>query len=159
MGDDDRWRRTFEAEQARMWRTLLAHTRDPEVAADAVAEAFAQGLRRGDDVRDPAAWAWRAAFRIADGLLAERGAAPRGGDASDPPAPGVPEDAVDLIDALDRLPALDRRVVVLALVGGLGAAEVGALVDASPGAVRVRLHRARRALRTALADPTREEIS
>lgn len=158
MGDgDDRWRRTFEAEQARMWRSLVAHTRDPEAAADAVAEAFAQGIRRGDEVRDPAAWAWRTAFRIADGLLASR--EPRDSGPADPPAPGVPEDAVDLLDALDRLPALDRRVVVLALVGGLGAAEIGALVDATPGAVRVRLHRARRQLRSALTDQPREEIS
>lgn len=57
----DRWRQTFEAEQQRMWQTLLAHTRNPDIAADAVAEAFAQGLRRGVAVRDPAAWAWRSA--------------------------------------------------------------------------------------------------
>jgi len=44
---------------------LPAHI-DPEVASDAVAEAFAQLIRRGDEVRDPRAWVWRSAFRIAD---------------------------------------------------------------------------------------------
>jgi len=44
--------------------------------------------------------------------------------------------------------------VVLSLVGGWSAAEVGAIVDASPGAVRVRLHRARRRLRAALTEGT-----
>jgi RNA polymerase sigma-70 factor, ECF subfamily len=165
-GDDDqRWRTVFEAEQARMFRTLLAHVGDAEVAADAVAEAFAQGLRRGDAVRDPAAWVWRTAFRVAAGLAAERRRSPaplgvgRGADPVDPAA--VPDEVVALLDALGRLPEPDRRVVVLGLVGGLGAAEVGAIVGARPGAVRVRLHRARRRLQAALADqpsPDPEEV-
>lgn len=154
-GDDDqRWRAVFEAEQARMFRTLLAHGGDAEVAADAVAEAFAQGLRRGDAVRDPAAWVWRTAFRVAAGLLAERRHRPPTGlggpDPADPAA--VPDEVVALLDALGRLPETDRQVVVLGLVGGLSATEVGAVVGVSAGAVRVRLHRARRRLRDALAD-------
>ncbi|HJS26677.1 MAG TPA: hypothetical protein VJ913_06090, partial [Actinomycetota bacterium] len=55
-----------------MWRAVLAFAGDPEVASDAVAEAFAQVLRRGEDVRDPEGWVWRAAFRIASGELKER---------------------------------------------------------------------------------------
>ena len=35
------------------------------MADEAVAETFAQLLRRGEAVEDPAAWAWRTAFRIA----------------------------------------------------------------------------------------------
>jgi RNA polymerase sigma-70 factor, ECF subfamily len=160
--DDERWRQAFEAEQGRMWRALWVHGGDPDLAADAVAEAFAQGIRRGAEVRDPAAWTWRAAFRIADGLLAERrrtaADTDAGGDVPDPA--GLPDEVVGLIDVLGRLPEADRRVVVLSLVGGLGAAEVGSIVGASPGAVRVRLHRARRRLRDALTDrsPTPEEV-
>lgn len=177
--DEERWRRVFEAEHGRMWRALWVHGGDPELAADAVAEAFAQGIRRGAEVRDPAAWTWRAAFRIAHGMLAERrrssggagaGAADRGhGLDLDPPDPaGLPDEVVALVDVLGRLPATDRQVVVLSLVGGLGAAEVGVVVGASAGAVRVRLHRARRRLRDALTDrpdlspapaPTPEEAS
>src|SRR6266496_2776548 len=51
----------------------MAFTGDREVASDAVAEAFAQALRRGDAIRDPLRWIWRAAFRIAAGELKERG--------------------------------------------------------------------------------------
>jgi hypothetical protein len=69
---DDRWRRTFEDEQARLWQALWAFGGDREIAAEAVAEAFAQGVRRGDAVVDPAAWVWKAAFRICAGLLAAR---------------------------------------------------------------------------------------
>lgn len=158
MGNDrDRWRRTFDAEQQRMWQTLLAHTRNPDIAADAVAEAFAQGLRRGVAVRDPAAWAWRSAFRIANGMLADhRRTGTSGGDGqalrSLVDFGALPDDAVALLDALDRLPVGDRQLIVLALVGGLGSDEIGALTGARPGTVRVRLHRARGRLRAALAD-------
>jgi hypothetical protein len=39
------------------------------VANDAVAEAFAQAIRRGDEVRDPLRWVTKAAYRIAAGEL------------------------------------------------------------------------------------------
>jgi RNA polymerase sigma-70 factor, ECF subfamily len=157
---DDRLREVFEAEHARLWRSLLAHTRDAEIASDAVAEAFAQAVRRGDALRDPAAWVWRAAFRIASGQLAAR----RGRNEAAPECQAspdtLPDDVVALLDALARLDQTDRRVVVLSLVGGLSAFEVGRIIDASPGAVRVRLHRARRRLRVALgSDPSPEATS
>ena len=56
----------------RLWRALLAYDGDPDVASDAVAEAYAQLLRRGGAVRDPQAWVWRAGFRIAAGELKRR---------------------------------------------------------------------------------------
>jgi predicted RNA polymerase sigma factor len=47
-----------------IWRALLAYTGDSAVAEDALSEAFAQALGRGDALRDPARWIWRVAFRI-----------------------------------------------------------------------------------------------
>ncbi|HET6753375.1 MAG TPA: sigma factor-like helix-turn-helix DNA-binding protein [Jiangellaceae bacterium] len=157
---DERLREVFEAEHARLWRSLLAHTNDAEIASDAVAEAFAQAVRRGDALRDPAAWVWRAAFRIASGQLAARRGrhevAPRCQASPDT----LPDDLVALLDALARLNQTDRRVIVLSLVGGFSAVEVGRIIDASPGAVRVRLHRARRRLRVALSsDPSPKATS
>lgn len=149
----DRLRSVFESEHARLWRSVLALTGDPDMASDVVAEAFAQAVRRGDALHDPQAWVWRAAFRIAGGQLSARHG--RETVVVDPPdAPSsdaLPDDVVALLDALGRLAAQDRRVVVLVLVGGLSAAEAGAVVNASAGAVRVRLHRARARLRAALA--------
>jgi len=62
-------RAVFAAEHERLWRSLLAYAGDPEVASEAAAEAFAQAVRRGAALRDPAAWVWRSAFRIAAGLV------------------------------------------------------------------------------------------
>lgn len=152
MGSEDRLRSVFEAEHARLWRSVLAHTGDPEVASDSVAEAFAQAVRRGDAVRDPVAWLWRAAFRIASGQLAARRRWDERDAGSSASSDTLPDEVIALLDALSRLGETDRRVVVLSLVGGLSASEVGRVIDASAGAVRVRLHRARSRLRTALTD-------
>ena len=62
----------YRADADRLWRAVYAFAADPEIASDAVAEAYAQVLHRGAAVRDPQAWTWRAAFRIASGALKAR---------------------------------------------------------------------------------------
>ncbi|MGH2392532.1 MAG: RNA polymerase sigma factor, partial [Candidatus Limnocylindria bacterium] len=62
----------YRQEGDRLWRALVAFGRDPDLASDAVAEAFAQALRRGSGINDLPAWVWRAAFRIAAGELKRR---------------------------------------------------------------------------------------
>jgi Sigma-70 region 2 len=57
----DRVERAYREHAPRVWRAVLAYSSDREIANDAVAEAFAQVLRRGDDVRDPLTWVWTAA--------------------------------------------------------------------------------------------------
>jgi RNA polymerase sigma-70 factor (ECF subfamily) len=64
--------RLYREDGARLWRALVAFSGDREVASDAVAEAFAQALGRGEELRDPQRWVWRAAFRIAAGELKDR---------------------------------------------------------------------------------------
>ena len=56
----------------RIYRAVWAFSQDSDLASDAVAEAFAQALARGSAIRSPAAWIWRAAFRIAGGMLQQR---------------------------------------------------------------------------------------
>ena len=141
----DRVRGAYEATHARLWRAVLAFSGSREVTDDAVAEAFAQVLRRGDEVRDVEAWVWRSAFAIARGELAHRSF---GG-----PAPAVevgepmPEPAVDLMRALGRLPAGDRELLVLVHIGGWAPSELAEITGTSASTVRVRLHRANKRAR------------
>jgi DNA-directed RNA polymerase specialized sigma24 family protein len=65
--------RLYRDQRDRMWRAVFAFAGDPEVASDAVAEAFAQALRRGEAVRSPERWVWRTVFRVAAGELKEQG--------------------------------------------------------------------------------------
>ncbi len=55
-GHDDAGRRleqVYREHGARLWRAVLLASGSREVADDAVAEAFAQALRRGGALRDP----------------------------------------------------------------------------------------------------------
>ncbi len=56
-------------------------------------------------------------------------------------------DGVRLMESLGRLPDDQREVLWLAKVEGMTAAEIAKVVGASPGAVKVRLHRASARLR------------
>ena len=86
----------------------------------------------------------------------------------DSPHPEVPspartdDQAVDrqaLQEALDALPLSLRTVVVLKDIYGLSCQEIGDQVGASEGAVKVRLHRARRRLKLMLlGEDDRDEV-
>jgi len=148
----DRVRRAWNEHHERLWRAVLAWSGDPDVASDAVAEAFAQALRRGDEVDDVPRWVWRSAFRIAGGLLQDRRIRDGRGAAVPEGTAPAPDDLVVLLDALTRLRPSDREVITLSLVGGWSSHDIAELVGSTSGAVRVRLSRARRQLRHLLED-------
>jgi RNA polymerase sigma-70 factor (ECF subfamily) len=100
----------------RLWRSLVAFTGSPDLASDAMAEAFAQALGRGDHVRDHAAWVWRASFRIAAGDLKRLRAGASG--LARPTAVELPESVVDLVVALRALSPNQRAAAVLRWVCG-----------------------------------------
>jgi RNA polymerase sigma-70 factor (ECF subfamily) len=139
--------RLYRERGDRLWRAVLAYSGDSDVASDAVSEAFAQALRRGDAIRDPEAWVWRAAFRIAAGELADRrrGATP----AADlrPRSYEMPEPAEALLTALSRLSPKQRACVVLHHYAGYPVKEIAAIVGSTSAAVRVHLSQGRKRLR------------
>ena len=149
-------RAAYDEVHNRLWRAVLAWSGSPDVADEAVAEAFAQLLRRGDEVRDPAAWVWRAAFRLAAGDLRRRQVSQRdvpGGAAGlAAPPDHLPDDAMVLLEALAHLSDQQRKCVALVDIAGHTAPSAAALLDTSAATVRVQLLRARRRLRTLLAD-------
>lgn len=152
--DIDRVRAAYERIHGRLWRAVLAWSGSTDVADDAVAEAFAQVLRRGDEVNDPEAWAWRAAFRIAAGELSRRREAGLVADVPEVATAGdggwLPPLAWDLVVALGRLSDQQRACVALRDVGGLDIAEVAAALGTSAGTVRVQHLKGRRRLRELL---------
>lgn len=133
----------------RIWRAILAFSGDPEVASDAVAEAFAQVLRRGDAVEDPERWVWRAAFRIASGELKERRKRPVTETIE---TYEMEEPARDLVVALSELSEKQRASVVLHDAAGYPAKEVARIMGSTEAAVRVHVMRGRRRLRELLQD-------
>lgn len=148
-GAEQRLERVYREQGERLWRAVFLASGSREVADDAVAEAFAQALRRGRALHDPAAWVWRAAFRIAAGELKERG---RVEAFSDEPVTDMPESFVDLWRALARLPAKQRAAVVLADYAEWSHREIAKTVGSTVSAVGVHVYRARRRLRELLED-------
>jgi RNA polymerase sigma-70 factor, ECF subfamily len=132
-----------------LWRGLVLYTGDPEIASDAVSEAFAQAMRRGTAVDQPMAWVTRAAFRIAAGELKRRGTLDyQIVDAADEPV--LPDPA--LAAALAQLSPKQRAAAILHFRDGYSLKEVATTIGSTPAAVSVHLHRAKARLRDLLGD-------
>jgi RNA polymerase sigma-70 factor, ECF subfamily len=114
----------YREEGPKLWRAIFAYAGDREVANDAVAEAFAQSIRRGDAIRDPRAWIWHAAFRIAAGELQRRGTQTEVPD--DLVAAGPEGDQV--MPALGSLTPRQRAVIVLRYYVGYEPTEIAGIL-------------------------------
>jgi RNA polymerase sigma-70 factor, ECF subfamily len=143
----ERVERLYREQGARMWHAVLAFAGDPEVASDAVAEAFAQALRRGEEIRDAERWIWRTMFRVAAGELKARS---RSVPMTIERTYEMEEPARELVAALSRLSERQRAAVVLHHAAGYPIREVAAIVGSTPAAVKVHLMRGRRRLRELL---------
>jgi RNA polymerase sigma factor (sigma-70 family) len=134
----------YRSHGERLWRAVFLYAGDREIASDAVAEAFAQAIRRGRAIRSPVPWITRAAFRIAAGELKERR---RHAELVAAPSYDMSESAVDLIIALRKIPERQRAAIVLRYYGGFSYPEIAKMTESTPGAVAVDVHRGRRRLR------------
>ena len=134
----------------RLWRALYAFAGDEDVASDAVAEAFAQALRRGSAIRDVRSWVWRSAFRLAKGDLK------RGSNLLRGPMPeGSFHDAhpdEQLLAALQELTPQQRAVIVLHYYVDCPVSEISRRTGINQLAVRAHLSRGRKRLRLLLGD-------
>jgi RNA polymerase sigma-70 factor, ECF subfamily len=143
----------YRADAPRLWRALFAYSGDAEIASDAVNEAYVQVIGRGDAVRDPAAWVWRTAFRVARGALQAR----RSGDqalAAEAATGGELDHYADpdLLPALRGLPEAQRAAVILFYYADLPIREIADRLGTNSLAVRANLSRGRRRLRDLLGD-------
>jgi RNA polymerase sigma-70 factor, ECF subfamily len=139
--------RLYRSQRGRMWQAVFAFAGDPEVASDAVAEAFTQALGRGDAIRSPERWLWRTVFRIAAGeLKARRLVGPeRTEDTYD-----MNDLARDLVATLANLSPKQRAAVVLHHAAGYPAKEIARIMGSTTPAVHVQLSPARKRLRELL---------
>jgi len=134
----------------RLWRALYAFAGNEDVASDGVAEAFAQALRRGSQIRDARSWIWRSAFRIAAGDLKRQSSLAHG---------PIPERAFhdvhadeQLLLALQGLTPQQRAVIVLHYYADCPVREISRRTGINPLAVRAHLSRGRKHLRLLLGD-------
>lgn len=140
---DEIWRATGPA----LWRAILAYSGGRrDVADDAVAEAFARAIERGPAIRDPKAYLYRIAFRIAAHDLRDPAPALEDHAISDP------EPLVDLLEAMRKLTPAQRAAVYLHYRADMPVREIARLLDTTGAAVRVNLMRGRRRLAELLGE-------
>jgi RNA polymerase sigma-70 factor (ECF subfamily) len=164
------------AEGGRMLAVARRMLRDEDAARDAVQEAFLlafRGLARFDGRSRLSTWLHRIVVNAALMKLRSRRAHPE--ESIEPLLPTFREDGHSTIEysewperpdhelaraelrgivraAIDRLPETYRTILLLRDIEELGTAEVAELLGVTSNAVKIRLHRARQALRE-LLDP------
>jgi RNA polymerase sigma-70 factor, ECF subfamily len=139
----------YRQEADRLWRALFAFAADADIASDAVAEAFAQAIRRGGAIRDPRAWVWKSGFRIAAGELKRRS---RNVDLVPYGSYSDPEVDSELLAALARLSDGQRAAVVLHYYADASVRTISQRTGMSALAVRANLSRGRKRLKLLLGD-------
>lgn len=129
-------------------------TGDMEEARDLVQEALLRAWKNWSRVRgfdDPQAWARRVLHNLAIGSWRRERSRSRAGVEAPASTPAPSVTYLDLVDALGRLPAKQRRALVLHDVVGLPVAEVAIELRTREGTVRSWLSRSRAFLAAELA--------
>ena len=125
---------------------------DVAEAEDAAHEAYARAWQRWSKVAgydDPEAWVRTVGFRVAMSSWRKaknRLTAQRRHDSGDRTAPALSPDRLAVAEALKKIPAEQRRALVLHHLQGLTVAEIARETGAPEGTVKARLARGRRAL-------------
>lgn len=160
---DERLRRLYETTRRPLLAYAVRRTASPEDAADVVAETFVIAMRRLDDIPEgemELLWLYGTARGVVAnfkrraqlrsratqqvGALGQRVAA----EYSE--APHL--DALMAAEALAALDEPDRELLMLAAWEGLSSMELACVLNCSPTAARIRLHRARARLRANLGE-------
>jgi RNA polymerase sigma factor (sigma-70 family) len=167
---EDRFRALYVSTRPLIVSYALRRSRTPEDAADVVAETFAIAWRRLDSVpHGDAAVPWLVVTaRLVVANMGRRTEhrhsviAKLGNEFRAALTTSVsPQDERALVAkrALERLSNRDREIIMLVAWEGLSDKDVGTVLQCSPAAARIRLHRARTRLVDALAheEPTEKQ--
>ncbi|GLU47631.1 RNA polymerase sigma factor [Nocardiopsis ansamitocini] len=161
-GDTSAFELLVRRYQNPVYRIALRVTGNEGDAADAAQEAFIAAWRQLPELDNPATfsgWLYRIVSRRAlNSIRSRRPTSPIGEDGAELPDPSIgPEHhsvATDLrsalAKALENLPPPQRVCWTLRELEGMSYEEIAAIVDATPTAVRGRIHRARTHLVEAL---------
>jgi RNA polymerase sigma-70 factor (ECF subfamily) len=135
-----------------LWRAVLGYSGgQPEIADEAVAEAFAAAASHLEAITDLRAWTYRVAFRIARREIEQRRRR-AGTDWPEQADEQGPVLSAEMLEILRALSPRQRGAAVLCDVYGFRAREAARILGTSEVAVRVALHGARGRLARALTE-------
>ena len=157
-GDHAAYHAVLDDVRAMLKGFLRRRLADPEEAADVLQEIL-MTIHRGRHTYDPGRpfepWLFSIVRHvIVDHVRRRKRVArielPGDDELSTMTAPDAMSSSAVLHDALERLPQTQREAFEMLQLDGLSVADAAARVGASPGALRVRAHRAYKALRELL---------
>lgn len=154
----------YDRNQAGVRAFIASLVRDWTLADDLCQETFLRALEHGADLADPAKakpWLYRIARNLSLDHLRQRGALePRRAELTPDLQDGLAAMTDDLLERrqmsacvrskLDLLSPGQRSIISLHELAGLSCTEMAQVLQISEGAAKVRLHRARRALKEVL---------
>jgi RNA polymerase sigma-70 factor (ECF subfamily) len=143
----------FRALAPRLWRALLLYSGSGEVASDAVSEAFTQAMGSRSEIRNPEAWIWTTAFKVAAGEIARHVDERNPPDVPAPPGADT-ESLLDLVRALGKISEMQRRALILRYYMGYSNVEIARILGSTPSSIGVQLFRSTRKLRGLLSEET-----
>jgi RNA polymerase sigma-70 factor, ECF subfamily len=154
-GDPDAFGELFRRHRDRMWAVAVRTTRDPELAADAVQEAFIAAFRHADSFRGQASvttWLHRIVVNSCLDRLRRTKPTVNLPDAdlsvlADTHDHHQSVDVrLDIRAALDQLPEGQRMALVLVDMHGLSIAEAASVLNVAEGTIKSRCARGRTAM-------------
>jgi RNA polymerase sigma-70 factor (ECF subfamily) len=149
---DDEFRRFYATEYGDVAGYALAVTSDPSLADEIAQEAFTQVYVRWTRLRTPRGYAFRVVANLARSHWTSRDRElATWSDLAAYADPGHVADAA-VWDAVRRLPAAQRDVLVLHYLYDLPVADVATAIRRPLGTVKRRLHEGRALLATALEE-------
>jgi RNA polymerase sigma-70 factor (ECF subfamily) len=159
-GDEAAFEQIVATHHAEMRRIGFLIVGDPDLAQDAVQQAWGIAWRKLPTVREPArlrSWLIAIAANEARQLVRQRRRRSEVELLVDPPGwvasdPGGALANLDLVDALGRLKVEDRVLLALRYVAGFDSTEIARMIGGSASGVRTRLARLLDRLREALTD-------
>ncbi|MCH8614095.1 RNA polymerase sigma factor SigM [Arsenicicoccus dermatophilus] len=155
-GDPDAFGEIYRRHRDRMWAVAMRTCNDRELAADAVQDAFVAAFRRAGSYRGEAAvttWLHRIVVNAClDRLrrLKPTSELPEFDLADGRDEHASLEVALDVREALERLPEGQRLALVLVDMHGLSVAEAAQVLDVAEGTIKSRCARGRTAMASLL---------
>jgi RNA polymerase sigma-70 factor, ECF subfamily len=150
----------WENHRGLLWRSLYAYSGGrADIAEEALAEAFARAMQYEATIRDPLAWIYRTAIRVARQEL-KRSQTTLGLSelAHDEGSPVADADGLaHLMWALRQLSPNQRIAIVLHYEADLSVEEVSRLMGIQAATVKVHLHRGRAKLRKLLGNDEEDQ--
>lgn len=160
---ETRFSRLYQEHEGEILRYALRRSDEPQDAADVVAETFLVAWRRLGEVPldgEARLWLYATARRVLAnhqrGIKRRTRLAERLRDELRRQIPSQPSCDPPVLAALAGLADADRELLMLVAMEELSPSEAARVLGISTVAARTRLHRARRRLRTRLAEESEE---